>query len=214
MAQDEQNVFVGVSVRNKALTPQQVENIVARAQKELQARRLLFLIADELELVNLRIFGSGTAGTLERQVEERCGEIEAIIRQGTSSVHVDRMHIVIDRWRCILNAEYWASYVRVFSRFVERPQFRHDIETVARRYVERRGETASPDEIHYLSTYLLAEIPTLLDGVRYEQRRYRTMIYPVRETEAIDKITERLAQAYYGATPIITKMCKIVRMEA
>lgn len=214
VSHDNGNVFVGVSIRNKTLTPQVVEEIIRCAQSEFRARRLLFLIADELELINLRVFGTGMAETLERQVAQRCEKLEEVIEQGIAAARFDRLYIVTDRWRSILNAEYWESYIAVFSHFVEHEEFRADVETVALRFAERRGERVTPEQLHYLSLYLLAEIPTLLSGVRYQQRRYRTMIYPVRGDEAIDRIAADLAGGRYGQVSELSQTCRIARMEA
>lgn len=213
VSHDDGNVFVGISLRNKLLTSEQVAEIVSRARSKFQAHRVLFLIADELELINLRVFRTGMAETLEREVAQRREELEEIIRQGTSAIGCDRMHIVADRWRSILNAEYWQSYIAVFSRYVDHDRFRADVEVVARRFAERRGESVSAEQLHYLSLYLLAEIPTLLSGVRYCQRRYRTMIYPVRGDEAIDRIATDLAGGKYGQVSGLSQTCRIARME-
>jgi tRNA-dependent cyclodipeptide synthase len=214
MPNDNRNVFVGISVRNKTLTPQQVEEIVRRAQAEFKARRLLFLIADELEIINLRVFETGMAETLVRHVAQRCDDLERVVEQGVASVRTNRLYITTDRWQSILNTEYWESYITVFSRFVESEAFRVDVESVARRFAERRGATVTPEQLHYLSLYLLAEMPTLLSGVRHKQRRYLGMIYPARRDEAIDGIAAALAEGKYGQVPGLSQACRIVRMDA
>lgn len=213
MHQEKHSVFVGISIRNKTLTPNQVYEISKYAIEKLGARRILFLIADELELINLRVFETGMAETLERQASKQYERLKNIIEQGTSLTQPERTNIVIDRWKSILNSEYWKSYITIFSKFIENNEFRSDIENIARRFAERRGESANDDELHYLSLYLLAEIPTLLSGVRYQQKWYRTMIYPVIGNEAIDEIAADLALGKYGQAPGLHQICQITKMK-
>ena len=214
MSQDYENIFVGISIRNKTLTAKQVEEIVLRAQIDFNARRLLFLIADGLELINLRVFDTGTADTLQRQVDRQCAELQETIEGGITAVSTTRLHVVTDRWQSILNAEYWSSYISVFSRFMENNLFRSQIVAIAQRFAKRRGETPTPEQLHYLSQYLIGEIPTLIKGVRYRQRRYQTMIYPVRGDEAIDQIAHELASGQFGQVSNLVQTCRIIRMEA
>lgn len=212
MAQD--NVFVGISIRNKTLTVEQVVEIIVLAQSKLRARRLLFLIADEPEMINQRVFGRGQEETLAKQVERRCSELDTIIHEGIAKATHPRLYIAVDRWKSILNSAYWDTYVRVFSRFLESEHFRSEVEDVTRRFADRRGQTIAVDQSRYLSLYLLAELPTLLSGVRHHGKVYSTMIYPVRGDEAIDSIAERLARGGYGPIENLRQECRIVRMGA
>lgn len=214
MSQDKHNVFVGISVRNKTLRATQVQEIITRAQQELEAHRVVFLIADKLELINLRVFSRGMAETLEGQVLRRCDELKTVIHTGISAMSWDRLHIVVDHWHSILNTEYWSTYIRVFSCFLESGDFRADVEAVTKRFAERRGETVTLEQTHYLSLYLLAELPTLLSGIRHQGRTYRTMIYPVHGAEAIDSIAARLAKGVYGPAQGLEQCCRVVRMPA
>ena len=214
MSQDKRNVFVGISVRNKTLTKLQVQEIVTRAQRELGAHRVLFLIADELELINLRVFSRGMAATLGRQVQRRCDKLKGVIHTAISAKRWDRLYVAVDHWCSILNAEYWSTYIRVFSWFLGHEDFRADVEAVTKRFAERRGKSVTLEQTHYLSLYLLAELPTLLSGIRHQGRAYRTMIYPVRGDEAIDRIAARLAEGYYGPAQGLEQCCKVVGMPA
>lgn len=209
----QQNVFVGISLRNKTLTAQGVQRILTLAREELGARRLLFVLADELELINLRVMEKGTEEGFRKTITEQARSLEAVIAQGVEGNAFPSMHVHVARWRDILNAQYWALYTEVFARFVESSSFRADLEEIAISFAARRGRSVTGTQLHHLAMYLIGELPTLLGGVDLSSKRYRTMIYPSRGTEAIDELAFALSSGKYGECVGCERVCTVRRME-
>jgi len=56
--------------------------------------------------------------------------------------------------------------------------FKEKIISFVRLYAEKRNKNLSSEQLNYLSQYILAEIPTLLKGIEFENKKYKLLLYP------------------------------------
>lgn len=206
------NVFVGISLANKTLSIDSVKSIIDLALSEFKCRRLVFLIADRLDLINWRVFEHGSATTFEDRINKRSLELRNCIKEGIGMYPRKIGFIDIITWNDILNHAYWSLYMEIFSKFIEDKCFRGDLLQVAYMFASRRNKSISKSASNYLATYLIAELPTLINGIEYREKWYRSMIYPTYCREAIDDIAKKLVDGNYGAFPFIDHTCMIRQM--
>jgi tRNA-dependent cyclodipeptide synthase len=205
-------VFVGISLSNKKLTIEGVRSAVVLARETFAAHHVAFLIADELEFINLRVFDHGSVAKFDAVVESRAAVLEDIISDALRTAPVRRLNWTISRWQEILGAEYWALYTDLLGLFIESRAFRRDVNAVAHEFARRRGRVLSQNRIHHLSLYIIAELPTLMQGVRIRNRKYNSMIYPARGTESLDRITDHLERGSYGSLRV-ERTCAVLQTE-
>ena len=204
------NVFVGISLCNKILNNETVEKINQVATEEFRALRIAYLIADDIDIINRRVFDHGQEACNLRKVEAKASALEMIISQNARGSLKSIVKSV--RWVEILNATYWNTYFAIFSLFIENKTFRNDVKHIANLYAERRAKTISDEELTFLSQYLLQEIPTLLQGVEIEGRLYSGMIYPSYAHESMEFIIQALRDGQYGFTKAVPQT-KIKQLE-
>jgi len=206
-------VFVGISLRNKTLSEATCMEILRLARSEFDASHVVFLVADEIELINLRMLSNGSSDVLARKVEEQAASMEQVIQHSLRNApHMIRGTITISRWRSIQNAGYWSVYAEVWSLFVDNVEFRRAVEDIASTFAGAQLRQAGTARVRFLSHYVLAELPTLLRGVQIRGRSYLGMIYPSRGGEAIDVLAEQISAGRYGNLPACRKICRVVRL--
>lgn len=207
------NVVVGVSLRNKNLTPYSVLRIAEVAKQEFSAKRLVFLLADELELVNLRVFDAGSEDALARQITSRCLELEAVIDEGLGMKgYPTQLASSVVRWKDILSQHYWGCYFELFSVFVKNVEFRNALDVATGEFVSRRESEITGAHRLFLSHYVLGELPVLLRGVILKGRRFESMIYPSAGGSGIDEIAKDLASGRYGVSPKFERLCRVKKI--
>lgn len=208
------NVFVGISLRNKTLTDDRVADILRHARDQFRARRVTFVIADDLELINLRIFATGSEERRQREIERATLSLESTIERGSRLELIPRLLVRSVRWSSVLGTDYWRVYAELFSLFLSNLAFRADVRDITERFATRRQQVPSASDLDYLSLYILAELPTLLRGVTVSGHRHLGMIYPAHGTEAIDDLAERISAGGYGPLAHCKKVCAVVRLPA
>ncbi|MEJ8574143.1 tRNA-dependent cyclodipeptide synthase [Microbaculum marinum] len=211
MKDQSKNVFVGISLSNKNLTVRSFTEINEIAIDELEARRVRYLIADEIDLVNMRLFEGGEENALRRKLERRARDIEFMISQASKKSLKSIVECV--RWRDVLNKEYWDIYFVVNNSFAYDPQFRADVREIAAMYAARREKRISESELTYLCGYILQELPTLLIGLNVNNKRYRAMIYPSYEAESLTVIVEAMYSGKYDMRINADRRINIKRYE-
>lgn len=209
----DQNVFVGVSLQNKGLTESDYSAIVSFARERFHFRRLLFLVADQIELINQRVFSRGTERRHSQAVEAMALSVEKTIVSSCDPGALRSGSISTCRWTDILDSNYWQCFFeleRIFSRI---PAFRGDVLYAIEEYARRRDRFLSEGESLYLSTYILHELPTLVHGVQVRGKWYRSMIYPAPVSARIDRIAQRLIDETYALTFFKPPFCTLERYE-
>lgn len=188
---------MGVSLSNKNLTTAAISQIDAIARSEFDALRIAYLIADEIDLINMRLFETGTETSLRTRVEKKAKDLESIIREGTPKNYKNIVQIV--RWKDILDRKYWELYFYFNKLFYDNGKFRNTIMSIARLYSGRRKSKLSDSEEIYLCQYLLSELPTLLCGIHVNRRHYGAMIYPSYKRESLAPIITDIVRGCYNS---------------
>lgn len=205
------NVFVGISLKNKSLDSEKIQNIVQTAEREFNATKILFLIADQLELINFRIFEEGSDKTGRKVNSKIVNSLSKLINESLSTSHLPYL---IDTWDSIQNRFYWNTYIEIFHLFCTNQKLRNDLKNIAIQYSKKRSSSISNSELHYLSTYLLAELPTLIRGIRHKNQLYDKMIYPSPSQAYIDEIAESIISEEYGEFQIASEeLCEIIKVK-
>lgn len=213
MASHNQNVFVGISLQNKGLKSEDYRKIVELAMSQFNFRKLTFLIADEIELINQRVFSGGSERTLRNRVEKMARVQEEVIAKACDGKAWRAGKIDTCRWVDILDSGYWRNFFEVERIFAQNPVLFGDVRYAIEEYAQRRQKFFSDAETLYLCSYVLHEIPTLLHGIRVKGKHYNSMIYPAPRNASIDKICANLISEKYSMTFFEPPFCLIQRYE-
>lgn len=212
MRQAEQNVFVGVSLGNKTFTDTEVMAALKAAKDEFRARKIVFLVADDIELINRRVFDPASNRRQKSGISARCKEIETTIGETVPSELMASGRVVVKRWRSILNPSYFETFFLLNDLFIQDTVFRNDVSKLAHLYAIRRGRKADRAQCHYLCQYVLAELPTFIDGVQINGKTYLSMVYPAIGEETVDTIVDGLFEGKYDIDIQHRSRCNLVKV--
>lgn len=182
------------------------------ARRSFQARRLLFLIADEIDLYNRRVFDGDNETLLRRKVEQRANAIRAEIAETIYASDLQDIIVGFCTWEDVLTPAITRLMIEVNELFLSSQTFRKDILYIASGYAERRARRLSKAELSYLCQYVLSEIPVIMRGVDVDNEKYRSMIYPAPKRFALDDIVGRLVSGEYGPVKTSGSMIQIVKI--
>lgn len=208
----EQNVFVGISLQNKYLDRARVSEFLMVAKRDFKARNLCFLIADEIDFINRRVFSKDNENSIRRKVESRSLELTELIQQGLHTDNERDVRIHFCRWSDMLTAEMWDLTMQTEQLFSFNRDFRERISFIAKGYSENRTKPLSSYEEHYLCHYILAEIPVIVRGIDFDGLKFRSMVYPVPERFALDGVIDSLLSGDFGDFSYDGDRCQVVKV--
>ncbi len=176
------NIFIGVSIGVlKPLTGEIIKEYIRWALKYSKGS-VAILIADEITKFNYKIFGQYSTGKSERRAikeGETCSQFIKSILTDFSKKEQER--IIILKWKNIWNER--KEKIRQILEYEYRHNnfFRSKIHFFINKYSNKRGKKLDTEKLDYLSQYILYELPTLLDGIEYNDVKYSILLYPTFE---------------------------------
>ena len=208
----EQNVFVGISLQNKYLDEARVSEFLMVAKRDFRAKNLCFLIADEIDFINRRVFSRDNENSIRRKVEERALELIELIQEGLKKGSDRDVNVHFCRWPDMLTAEMWDLTMQTEQLFHTNQKFRERVAFIAKGYSENRIKPLKAYEEHYLCQYILAEIPVIVRGIDFNGLKFRSMVYPVPERFALDGLIDLLLSGEFGEFSYSGDRCQVIKV--
>lgn len=193
------NIFVGISLGNKSLNAELVHDIERIAFEDMKASRVCYLIADQLDLINHRVFGRYSDRVAKKKIKIKMEKYESIVKGATSSKYSSSVRIA--HWDEVLNRNYWRIYFYLHNLYINENIFRSKVVCIAEKYAARRGRFLNYHELEYLGNYIIGELPTLICGISVAGRNYRRMIYPAYVGESVENLANEFLSGEYGKVP-------------
>lgn len=176
------NIFVGISLGNKLLTKELAKTYVDWALKRTK-ENIVVLIADEIDIVNWKIFNNLDERTVLEKVSNKAQglddmfsrAIKILARENDPSIE-NRVEVI--RWKNIKTERFDKLFAILENEFEINNDFRNRILSFVKKYCELRKRFVDEAEQVKLAGYILAELPTLLEGIEVGDARYNMIFYP------------------------------------
>ncbi|MFC1756576.1 tRNA-dependent cyclodipeptide synthase [Patescibacteria group bacterium] len=173
------NIFVGISLGNKYFSK---ENIRAYLRWALENTKddVLVLIADTVHAINYEVF-DGYSSERALQVTLRKGmEIEKSIEEIVRSLPKEKQSFIkIGRWDDVKKSQYYKDKIKIFlNEFKQNNQFHDFIIKIVQENLGSRASGLALSKLEKLSSYVLDELPIILNGVEFEGKIYDLHPYP------------------------------------
>ena len=157
------NIGIGISLGNKWFT---VENIVEQIQWVLPYTKesLIIFIADSIHAINIEV----KEGISHEEALSKAKEMGKILleklREEMQSKNINTTKIQYATWEDITDNEPYRLKVKYLYNLYEKDElFRNKIHKIVRAFTEKDDRGYSDEEINYLGTYVLEELPELLN---------------------------------------------------
>ncbi len=173
------HIFIGISLGVlKPLTKEMAKEYIDWALKNTK-NDIVILIADEIAKFNYRVFSQYSEGKSLRRALKEGDKYEHFFKEIKKEFsEQEKKKILILKWKDIWNEQKEKIRMKLEEKYKSNKEFRKIITSFVKKYAEKRGKKLSEEKFDYLSQYILAELPTLLDGIKYKNEKYNLLVYP------------------------------------
>ncbi|MGV8169574.1 MAG: hypothetical protein ACP5N3_05980, partial [Candidatus Nanoarchaeia archaeon] len=91
------------------------------------------------------------------------------------------------------------QYKILHEEYLRNSDFKQNVEKPIRYYLNSKGRHADNTRLEQLSEYVLRELPFLLNGIKYKNTEYKTMLYPTHGSTLSEFIINILTKEQYSA---------------
>jgi len=177
------NIFVGISLGNKLLTPELAKHYVEWAHNHTN-KNTVILIADKIDTVNWEVFRKMSHEEALEKVEQKAYGVAGMFDKARRTLaketgdtgYISRVHVIF--WDDIYNWGYEMLRGIIENEYKENEKFREQILHFVDKYIELRESEASEEEKDRLAGYIINELPTLLGGIYWDKTLYNLILYP------------------------------------
>lgn len=177
------NIFVGISLGNKLLTPELAKKYVKWAHDNTKDDAVI-LVANDIDTVNWEIFNGLSHEEALKKVEQKgygvSGMFDKAIRtlakEEDDPSYISRMHTIF--WSDIKNPGYEHLREILEEEYKTNKEFRERVLYFVNKYIELRDIEVSDEDKDRLAGYIINELPTLLGGIYWNDTLYNLILYP------------------------------------
>ena len=177
------NIFIGISLGNKLLTPELCKKYVSWAHTNTRDNAVI-LIADDIDVVNWIVFrglsreeavakvrkkGYSVKGMFDKAIRE-------LARNENDPGYIANVHIIF--WSDIRNKGYDHLKMLLDFEYKNNNKFRSQILYFVNKYTDLRAVEIADVDKDKLADYIISELPTLLGGLFWNNTLYNLILYP------------------------------------
>jgi tRNA-dependent cyclodipeptide synthase len=177
------NIFVGISLGNKLLTPELARHYVEWSHKHTN-KNTVILIADKIDAINWQVFrGMSPEDALKKATDKGYGVAgmfdkarRTLARETGDMGYISNVHIIF--WEDVQNWGYDDLRKILATEYQQNEAFQKQVLYFVEQYIQLRQAEVSLEDKHRLAGYILDELPTLLGGIYWDNTLYNLILYP------------------------------------
>jgi len=211
------NIFVGISLGNKLITPKLAKKYVKWAHEHTKDNAVI-LIADDIDTINWTVF----RGMTQKEAEEKVGHkgygvkglfdsaARNLSREENDPTYISNVHFLF--WSDIKNKGFDDLKKVLAKEYKTNESFREQVLYFVDKYIELRDVEVSSDDKDKLADYIISELPTLLGGIRWNDTLYNLVLYPTYADSGMSKfVLDIRGGKYFDASKLhLRQICVLV----
>ncbi len=186
------NIFVGISVGNKLLTPELAKRYVEWAHKYTKDNALI-LIADEIDAINWQVFRGSSEEEALVKAREKGYQVagmfdkakRTLARETDDPTYITNVHTLF--WEDIKNPGFEHVREILIEQYKTNNNFKKAVLHFVNKYIEFRQVEVKEDDKDRLASYIISELPTLLGGLLWNNTLYNLILYPTYVTSGMSQ---------------------------
>lgn len=211
------NVFIGISLGNKLLTPELAERYVKWAHKNTKDNAVV-LIADDIDFINWMIFRGFSREEAEKKVRQKGygmkgmfdKAIRNLARAENDPTYITKVHIIF--WSDALNWGYDQLKEILAEEYKTNQKFREQVLYFVNKYIELREAEISDKDKDKLADYIISELPMLIGGIYWNDTLYNLILYPTYVDSGMSQfVLDIRGGKYFDASKLqLRQLCVLV----
>lgn len=145
---------------------------------------MLFLIADDIDVVNWMVFNGLSREDAEKKVRNKGYGIKgmfdkvirALVKEENDPSYITKVFILF--WSDIRNFGYDHLKEILTEEYKTNQKFKEQVLYFVQKYAELIKKELSDEEKDRLADYILSELPTLIGGILWNNTLYNLLLYP------------------------------------
>lgn len=188
------NIFIGISISNKKITSEMALNYLRWAVENTK-EKVAVIIADELNVVNYEILDKYSRSKSEKRAQVVGEQFEKLFENAKEKLDsTGKNKVKIYRWKEVKN-NFQYQKVKNFleKQYNQDAEFKSAVLYFTKKYIEKKGKIITDeDRLDKLSSYIIGELPTLLEGIDVNETHYRLCIYPTYSDSSMSEFAMNL----------------------
>jgi len=211
------NIFVGISLGNKLLTPDLAKKYVKWAHEHTKDDALI-LIADDIDVINWQIFRGLDEKEAKEKVKQKAygvaGMFEkakrTLYKENNDPSYITKVHTIF--WEDVQNPGYKHLKEILADEYKANEKFREQVLYFVNKYIELREAKVSNADKDKLAEYIIDELPTLLGGIFWNDTLYNLVLYPTyADTGMSQFVLDIRGGKYFDASKLLLRqLCVLV----
>ena len=176
------NIFIGISLGNKFLNKKLAEEYLRFALDKTK-EKVVVLIADEIDAVNWEIFRGFSKEDALEKVKNKGGGLAEMFQNIISKLEREtneNLHekVKVIKWIDIKTKNFLTAEKFIAEEYQNNFEFKKRVLYFVNEYAKIRKKSLSDEERDKLASYIIAELPTLIQGIEYNKDLYQIVFYP------------------------------------
>jgi len=211
------NIFVGISLGNKLLTPELAEKYVKWAHANTKDNAVI-LIADDIDTINWEVFRGLSREEAEEKVRQKGygakgmfdKAIRTLAREENDPTYITKTHIIF--WSDIRNEGYDHLKEILAEEYKTNEAFKEQVLYFVDKYISLRDTEVSEGDKDRLADYIISELPTLLGGIYWNDTLYNLILYPTYVDSGMSQfVLDIRGGKYFDASKLqLRQLCVLV----
>lgn len=173
------NIGVGISLGNKWFTSENTVEMIRWALAHSKECVVVY-VADSIHSINLEIRNRMTKERAKEAADKMGTEfLEKIKTEVEKLFPIDsKERIIYAKWKDLADDRYLKKVSFLYEKYETDPVFRNTVEGFVRGFVSKEQRQFTEVEIHYMGSYLIEEIPELINRVPIKKVICDAFCYP------------------------------------
>ena len=174
------NIFIGISLGNKFLNKDLAEEYLRFALDKTK-EKIVVLIADEIDAINWEIFRDFSREEAVEKVKNKSEGLAEMFQNIINNLERETgksLRVSVIQWRDIKTKNFLSAEKLIAEEYENNFEFKKRVLYFVDEYAKIRKKSLSDEEKDKLATYIIAELPTLIQGIEYDKDLYQIVLYP------------------------------------
>lgn len=174
------NIFIGISLGNKFLNKDLAEEYLRFALDKTKEKAVV-LIADEIDAINWEIFRDFSKKDALEKVKNKGEGLAEMFQNIINKLERETgksLKVSIIKWSDIKTKNFLSAEKFIAEEYKNNFEFKKRVLYFVDEYAKIRKKSLSDEERDKLATYIIAELPTLIQGIEYDKDLYQIVLYP------------------------------------
>lgn len=202
------NIFIGISLGNKFLNKELAEEYLRFALDKTK-EKVVILIADEIDAINWEIFRDFSKEEALEKVKNKGEGLAEMFQNIINKIEKETgksLKVSIIKWSDIKTKNFLSAERFIAEEYKNNFEFKKRVLYFLDEYAKMRKKSLSDEERDKLATYIIAELPTLIQGIEYDKDLYQMVLYP---TYVSSGMSEFVLDIQNGVYPNLVKKLQI-----